>query len=86
MQGEEMAYSKKLRNKFIELLAEEYSMSEISRKLNISLPTLNNWKEEAKHLIFNYKKKLQKEKEVEIEKLITERVRLINNELEKFDT
>jgi 5'-deoxynucleotidase YfbR-like HD superfamily hydrolase len=78
-----MAYDKRMRNKFIEMYAKGISLSEISRELNISLPTLNKWKEESATEIYTFKNKLKKDKENEIEEMITERIKLLNNELEK---
>ena len=78
-----MAYDKSIRNKFIEMCAKEISLSEISRKLKISLPTLDKWKEETKREVYEFKKMLSKEKEIEIDQMITERIKLINTELEK---
>ena len=78
-----MAYSNNIRNKFIEMRAKDMTMSEISRELKISLPTLDKWKDETKWEVYEFEKKLSKEREIETEKLITERVKFINTELEK---
>ena len=80
---EKMAYDKNIRNKFIEMCAKGNSLSEISRKLKVSLPTLNKWKEETGREVYEFKQMLRREREIEIEKMITERVKLINTELEK---
>jgi len=78
-----MAYDKNIRNKFIEMCAKGISLSEISRELKISLPTLNKWKEETGREVYEFKEMLSKEREIEIDQMITERVKLINTELEK---
>lgn len=78
-----MAYANNIRSKFIEMCARGITMSEISRKLKISLPTLDNWKEETTWEVFEFEKMLDKEKVIENNKMITERVKLLNTELEK---
>lgn len=78
-----MAYNNKLKNKFIEMYAINTSLSECSRELSISVPTLTKWREESADKIFELKNKLKQEKELENEKMITERINLINSELER---
>ena len=78
-----MAYANNIRSKFIEMCARGMAMSEISRKLKISLPTLDNWKEETTWEVYEFKRMLDKENEIENDKMITERVKLLNTELEK---
>lgn len=78
-----MAYTNKMRNKFIEMCAKGFSMSEIARELKISLPTLNTWKEETKYEVYELQKVLHKEWQTEKDRLILERVNLLNTELEK---
>lgn len=78
-----MAYTTDIRNKFIEMCARGMTMSEISQKLKISLPTLDKWKEETKWEVYEFKNMLAKENEIENDRMITERIKLINTELEK---
>lgn len=78
-----MAYDKNIRNRFIEMCGKGISMSEISRKLNISLPTLDKWKEETKYEVFEFQRILKIEEEIESNRMITERVKILNNELER---
>lgn len=65
------------------MCAKGFSMSEIARELKISLPTLNTWKNEANYEIYELQKLLEEEKQIENDRLIYERIRFLNCELEK---